>query len=290
MTAGLLLLISCNPGTKPGPIELPENRFSPTPIIVPTCTPTEGPVPMTTPGPDPTQEVTVMPTVEVMPSPTVIPEPTELPQVTELPEPTAIPSPEATPTPQPNEEPVTTPSPEPTATVSPTATPTPVPEITPTLAPEELVNKGWQKTRSIDESYTIIFPELFRDSYVQKTDRELITGYTCIENENIEFTISYKMQQTMVAILEELIASGGVVTEELPEEGRIAYWLKSEGLIYHGVLLDVNFSSALLGDTFGEEEFIPGVMQAVFSYPEEEAEEYEKEPYQYYIIKNREEE
>lgn len=285
ITAGLLVLVSCGPKEGIGPVELPENQNTPTPIIVPTCTPTA------TPTPDPAVVPKVTPTEAVKSSVTPSPEPTATPSpeptATPTPEPTATPSPKPTATPTP--KPTATPSPKPTATPSPEPTATPTPSPTPTVNPEPLVTNGWQKTISIDEKYTVVFPELFRDSYVSKTDRDMDVIFTNEQHENVAFVIGYKMLQSMDEILENLGLLGELSVTRLPEQKRAVYVLKTEEKIYRGILLESQYAQELLGTSFGEEEWISGVMQVVFSYPVDSSQEYETLTYGYYIIENKEE-
>ncbi len=97
------------------------------PIITPNPTPT----PEITPTPTPTTEPTVTPTPVVSPTPTL--EPT----VTPIPEPTVEPSPSPEPTPEISASPTSEPTPIPTPeiTVTPTPEPTPNPTPTPTTEP-----------------------------------------------------------------------------------------------------------------------------------------------------------
>ncbi len=295
LTAGLLLLVSCQKEMKPGPIEVPDDGLTSTPIVVPTCTPTEGPTGTATSQPSPIPVATATPSVAVpSPEPTIIPDITMLPDISvtvmpteepdTTPSPTAEPTATKTPEPSPTAEPTVAPSPEPTMPVS----PTPEPEVTPVVTPEMLVNRGWQKTGSIEDMYTIIFPELFRNSALSKTDRDLTVSYTCAEDEAVEFMINYRMLQSRLEVLEEILSEGGTITEEVYGEESTSYLLQKEGRMHRGVLFETTYSGELLGKTFGEEEAITGVMQVVFIYPVEETEKYQTEQYGYYIIKNRE--
>ena len=263
--AGLLLLAACGPKEGIGPIKFDNNGMTPTPIIVPTCTPTA------TPSPAPGLHPTVAPTKTATPTPTATMAPTVTP----------TPSPEPTNTP--------TPSPEPTVTSTPTPSPTPSPSPTPTVNPEPLVNNGWQKTVSIDEKYQIVFPELFRDSQLSKTDRELANVFYCAEDAEIEFKIVYTMLQTKEYFIYDILAAGGSVVEDRPEEGRTTCLWQLGDRIYCEILIDAQYPQYLLGTAFGEEEWITGVMQVVFSYPADKRDIYETEQYSFYVIDNGEE-
>lgn len=310
---GLLLLSSCSPKENVGPIELPESRFSPTPIVVPTCTPTEGPVPTMIPSPTVTSVSTPVPVAET-PTPTVetdepvlkpteepVPEPSITPTVAPVIEATPTESGESMPTLSPTSAPEPTETPLPTvAELSPTSTPVPtetpvptvapVPTVTPTVNPEWLVMNGWQKTLSFDEKYTIIFPEIFRDSSLSRTDNKLELGYSSPEEETVEFIISYRMNQTLEAAVDEILTAGGIIEEKIPEENRVSYLLYVDGRMHRGVLVEEQYATALLGTTFGEEEFVVGVMNVVFCHQEDFSGTTWSEEYEYYVIRNREEE
>ena len=281
VAAGLLLLASCGPKEGVGPIQPVESKNTPTPIIVPTCTPTATPTPDSANIP----AVTEAPEYTATPSPEPTATPSPEPTATPSPEPTATPSPEPTATPSP--EPTATPSPEPTATPSPepTATPSPEPTVTPspTAVPDAIVSNGWQKTISIDEQYVIMFPELFRESTVSKIDSTLLVEYSCVENDAIHFAISYHLNQTLEEVTKEILATEGAQYEESPEEKRITCKWQEEGMIYYSILTESQYSKELLGNSFGEEEWITGVMEVVFSYPAENQDVYEAPEYNFYI-------
>lgn len=315
IVAGLLLLSSCKSQDKVGPIEQAESPFTPTPIVVPTCTPAEEPTQAVTPSPtvtlasiteipEPTEEPVLKPTTS--PAPTLNPSPTPTEAVTPteeiMPTESAVSTPEAssalTATPVPTvavpgptepASPVQTEIPTPTETPVPTATPLPTATPTPAINPELLVTNGWQKTTSFDEKYFIIFPERFRNSYLSKTEEELELKFTCPEDEAIEFYILYTMNYTLEEAVEEFSAAGGIIKERNLEEKRISYLLYKDGRMHRGVLLEEQYARELLGSTFGEEEFITGVMNVIFTCPNDRVEEYSAETYNFYIIKNGEE-
>ena len=287
--AGLLLLASCNPKNNEGPLEMPKSPYTPTPIEVPTCTPsaepTQAAVMVSTATPIPTE--TPVPT-KVESSPTPSPEPTATPVPTEA-EPSPTPSPEPTATPVPTEaEPSPTPTLEPIPTVTPNVTPEPTATPTPVMNPELLVLSGWQKSLSFDEKYIIIFPDVFNDSTLVKTEKSLEIGYTSSEDKEIGFTINYALNCTLKEAVEELLTAGSLIEID-QEEKRVFYLLYIEGKIHQGVLLEEQYAKELLGPSFGEEEFITGVMKVCFSYPDDRSEEYRTEQYNYYVINNREE-
>lgn len=273
MTAGLCLFASCGHGATVEPTPIPVNKTSPTPIIVPTCTPT------VTPTPDPALVPKVTPTKKVEPSATPTPEVT--PSPTETPVPTAT----ATPTPSPIETPVPTKVPEPTPTEVPTPTeaPSPTPTPTPVIEPEQLLANGWQMARSIDDAFELYFPAVFTGSYLSKTDRELIIGYTCPEKPDIEFRIAYVMNQTLQEAAGEL-----ALTEDSFVDGKMSYELVKDAKVYRGVMIEAHYAKELLGTSFEGEDQITGVMKVEFIYPEAVSEEYQKEAYSFYIIENRE--
>lgn len=151
------------------------------------------------------------------------------------------------------------------------------------------MNNGWQKTVSVDEKYCIVFPELFRDSKLSKTDRELSNVFSCAEDTDIEFKIVYTMLQTKEYFIYDILAAGGVVIEDRPSEGRTTCLWQSGNRMYCEILIDEQYPQFLLGDAFGEEESIAGVMRVVFSYPADKRELYEAEQYRFYVISNGEE-
>jgi hypothetical protein len=59
--------------------------------------------------------------------------------------------------------------------------------------------------------------------------------------------------------------------------------------VYHSVFIDVQYPQSLLGAAFGEEEWIAGVMQVVFSYPADIRDIYETEQYGFHVVYNGEE-
>ena len=280
--AGLLLIASCNSKNNEGPLEMPKSPYTPTPIEVPTCTPTAKPTQaaVTLPTDTPMPIETPVPT-EAEPSPT--PSPTLSPEPTPTLTPTVTPEPTATPVPT-EAEPSPTPSPEPTPTVTPepTATPTPAPD------PELLVLNGWQKSLSFDEKYIIIFPDIFKDSTLIKKEKSLELGYTSPEDKEIGFAINYTMNCTLEEAVEALLTAGSLI-EINQEEQKVSYLLYIEGKMQQGVLFEEQYAKELLGLSFGEEEFITGVMNVFFSYPGEQEEDYRTEQYNYYVINNREE-
>lgn len=283
----LLLLTACGPKEGIGPVIFDNGGKTPTPIVVPTCTPTitPSPVPVLHPTTAPTGTATPKPSVTPTPEPTATPTeaPTSTPTPTPSPEPTTAP----TATPEPTQEPTPEPTPEPTATPTPspmpTSTPTPSPSPTPTINPEPLVANGWQKTVSIDEKYNIVFPEVFRESETVKTGSELITVFSCEDNPEIEFKIVYSMQQTKEYFIYDILAEGGVVAEDRPLEQRTTCTWQLGDRMYIDILIDIQYPNSLLGTAFGEEEWINGVMQVLFSYPANRQEIYGTEKYGFYV-------
>ena len=157
------------------------------------------------------------------------------------------------------------------------------------MDPELLVAKGWQKSVSIDGAYAIVFPELFRDSKVSKTDTELTFAFSCAENQDIEFKIIYTMQQNLEHFVYEILATNGVILEEQPENHRVTCLWQVGDTVYRSIFTEVQYSQSLLGTSFGEEEWITGVMQVMFSYPAERREVYEAEQYCFYVTADGEE-
>lgn len=292
MITGLLLLTSCNSYIEEGPVNVTNGAPTPT-VVVPTCTPgvTQTPVPTSAPKPTAVPEATPTEAVEptVSPMPTSTPEPTKAEVVeatpTNAPEPTV--SPEPTPVPEITEEPAV--SPEPTIEPEPSQTPEATPSPTPYINPETLVNAGWQKNISIDEKIIIVFPELFRESTVAKENNDLILSYTCPEDESIEFRISYLMQRTLQEVENEILSMDGTLLEGSLAEKKVVLEWQEDAMVYRGILLEEQYAQALLGTSFGDEEWITGVMQVTFAYPEERRSEYETADYCYYIMQNREE-
>jgi len=283
MTAGLLLFVSCGPMVDAEPIKPIGGATTPTIIVVPTCTPeavldpsaTSVPQPTVTkaadnavtltPVPEPAEEPSVTPTVGI--KPTDMPQPTDAIKPTEAPELTLVP----------------TITPEPVETPQVTLTPAPFIDV------NMLIDSGWQKTISIDEKYTIVFPGLFRESVVTKEDKDLITKYTCAEENDIEFRIAYLLQQTLEDVENAILSEGGTILEGSLAEKRVVLEWQEAGMVYRIALHEEQYSQNLLGFAFGEEEWITGVMQVVFIYPEEHRANFETTEYSYYIKQNGEE-
>lgn len=296
MLAGLLLLASCNPADAAGPAKLPENANTPTPIVVPTCTPTATPSPdpaqLPTATPVPTKAIEATPIVEPTeaptPEPTATPVPTDTPTpaptATEAPKPTEAPTPEPTsePTPEPTEvpteTPTETPSPEPTEEPTPTASPTPTPIL------EDMVYYGWQGEITIDEEFLIVFPDVFNDCALERTDKELTLHFTSTAESEIAFRITYAMQKTFEEKLSELQNIELTVLENSEAEKRMAYLQEDNGVVYHSTFVESRYSRILLGDAFGDVDYVTGVMEVVFSYPAERREEYETAKYNYLVV------
>ena len=148
---------------------------------------------------------------------------------------------------------------------------------------------GWQKTVSIDEAYTIVFPELYRSSEISRTDRELIITYLDKEDPEIKFLVQYRMNHALEETQEEILQAGGEITEQIAPERRISYLLRKEDVLYQGILLEAQYSKQLLGEVFGEEEWVTGIMNVVFACPAERSTEYQTEQYSFYVVKNGEE-
>lgn len=301
VATGLLLLVSCGPKVNVNPAEPTGSAVTPTAAEMPTFTPGAEISPQATSIPEPTvtskPELTAVPTPvlkpteEPQPTETPVPAPTGTEEPTGTPEPTEeiVPTEEPEPTTEPTVPPEPTTEPEPTEGAIPTETPEPTPSPTPVLNPETLVNQGWQKTASFDGKYSIIFPDLFRESVVTKEEKELLIKYTCIEEAEIEFRISYVMQQTLEEAENAVLSAGGTILEGSLGEKRVVLEWKEDGVIYRGVLREEQYLRVLLGDTFGEEEWITGVMQVIFAYPEDRREEFETAEFNYYVKQNREE-
>lgn len=142
---GIYLLSACNKPDTAEPTKIPENPYTPTPIIVPTCTPEPvSPTPLeqqeNTPSPTPIKVSTPTPTVTLKPLPTAKPTPTPEPEETPVPSPTLTEAPTLEPTKTPKPSPTAKPSPtlKPTLTPTPEPTETPTPSPTPTLEPTDL--------------------------------------------------------------------------------------------------------------------------------------------------------
>ena len=302
----LLLLIACGQKDK-GSNTFDDNEKTPTLIEVPTSTPMAdiSQVPNLHPTEEPTvkPDLTIIPSVTQMITPVLSPEPTpevtasETPELEPSLEPTATEKPVPTATPVPSEEPTSeptasaTPSPEPTPepTASPIPTPTPSPIPTPTINPDPLVTKGWQKMISVDGKYKIVFPEIYKESTIMKTDKELEIYYSCPDNKDVALTIGYTMQQRKEYFLYEILSVSGNIIEERPSEKRTTCVWQLGNQKNLAVFIDEEYSRDLLGAGFGDEEWIPGVMYVVFSYPADKCDIYEAEQYCFYIVNNGEE-
>lgn len=301
----LLLLVACEPkagpfegensGNTPTPAVVPTGTPmvtpSPVPVLRPTSTPTPSPRPSATPVPTQTVEQTITPTMEPTATPTVEPTPTPAAEPTAEPTQAAEPTvePTATPTPSPTPSPEPSPEPTPEPTMEPTATPTPSPTPTPTPDPEPLVTNGWQKMVSVDDKYRIIFPDVYRDSSVSKTDKVLTVSYFSAEHAEITFEIGYYLQRSREEFVNEILSAGGVIVEERPEEKRTSCRWQAENRVYFSIWIDEQYPQYLLGSSFGEEELVNGVMQVMFSYPADKCDIYETEQYVFYVVGNGEE-
>lgn len=242
-----------------------KNTIPPTPSISPTLRVEN----TQTPLPDFRPSGSVVPTKQ--PSPTQEPdaEPTLTLPPTDLPEPTKIPEPTQ------NEEPTSTPMPSPTK----------VPELTQDPVPDVawLLQTGWQKTVDITEGYAILFPECFDESKVERTEQEILISYSSTEQTALRFVIRYTMQQTAQEALEQISDAGGIVSELSQEEKKFFYRLEGDR-IEQGIVIENRFGAALLGSSFGDEEYVVGTMQILLEYPEESRAEYESEKYQYFLV------
>jgi len=134
-----------------------------------------------------------------------------------------------------------------------------------------------------------VFPEIFRDAKVTKTDTELISAFSCAEDDGIEFKITYTMQQNIEYFIYEILAAGGELIEEQPENHRATCLWQVGNTVYRSVFTEVQYPQSLLGTSFGEEEWITGVMQVMFSYPADKRDIYETEQYCFFVTANGEE-
>ena len=174
-----------------------------------------------------------------------------------------------------------------TETPTPTVTPSPIP--TPTINPNPLVTNGWQKMISVDGKYKIIFPEIYKESVVRKNSTELEISYSCENNTDISLTMGYTMLQKRECFVYEILAVGGTIIEERPSEKRTTCTWQLGNKKYLVTFIDEEYARDLLGSVFGDEEWIPGVMHVMFSYPADKRDVYETEPYCFYIVNNEEE-
>jgi len=258
LAAGLLFA-SCRqeiPGNLPG------NTITPTGHETSVSTPGE------TADAEPTLGPTVVPNVTDFPAVSTVPTPTQALEPTDVPEPTR--------------------APEPTGEIAPTETPEqsglPLPSQNSMPDVELLVNRGWQRAVSIDGAYEVIFPELFRGSSLEKTDRELTVLYTDPSDERARFRISYRMQTTLEEFLSDMSLPEGTFVFDEQEENRVYGIWQEEERVYRGILIECRYAKTLLGSAFEGEEWIPGVMEVVFSYPLEMQGAYETTGYEFYVI------
>lgn len=304
VVAGLLLLASCGPKEGVGPIKLDNTGITPTPIVVPTCTPTATPTPKPstnpsvteavspTEAPKPTVAPTAVPTVAPTATSTPVPEPTDEPVVpTQTPVPTIAPTeiPDIAPTAVPTVAPTETPTvvPQETVTPVPEVTQAPEPTVTPIVDPKPLVYRGWQQTMSVDEEYLIIFPDMFLDSVVSKAEDELRIDYICAADPAISFRVTYKLYETLEESLTEIEQTENAELISSLEEKRVDFRYQKDGLLHDGVILQNRYAGTLLGTA--DAEWIDGVMEVVFTYPEEQKNDYETVIYRYFVISSREE-
>jgi len=259
-----LLFASCRQIENP-PVE-PGTTIAPTGCEFPTCTPGESAEAEPTLGPTVIPAVTEIPDTPVVPTPTQALVPTDMPEPSNAPEPTG----EAETTAVPTEEPEQSEFPLPS--------PSPVPDA------ELLVNNGWQRAISIDDTYEILFPDLFRGSSLEKSDRELTVYYTDPSDERVAFRITYRMQSSMEECLAALSVPENSLFRDEPEENRVSGIWQEEETVYRAILTESRYSKALLGNAFEGEEWIPGVMEVVCSYPQELQLQYETAEYNFYVI------
>lgn len=260
---GSLLFISCKQEV---PENIPESTVTPTGYDEPACTPTEMPEAEPSPVPSTVPTATVTPVAETVPTPTQVPKPTATPKPTEAPKPTGEVLPTAEPTIEPEQPEL------------PSPIPSPVPDA------ELLVNHGWQRAISIDEKFEIIFPELFVGSSLEKTDRELTVFYTTPSENGVSFKISYHMQTTMNDCLNGYLLPENAEVSDSTEENRVSVVWQENEILYRGILIESLYEKTLLGNAFEGGEWIPGVMELVFSYPAEQQQLYETAEYEFYVI------
>ncbi len=282
--AGLLFFCACKeesvvptPTPSAVPTEIPGKTVTPQPSAIPDLSIT--PEPTATTSPAVTEKPTVMPEPEISPEPTDDPSQTVTPaaptpdvtgEPADIPEPTAIPEPTFTPIP--------TVTPEPTATPMPTATPTPTP------VPETLVNAGWQKTVDMTGDYTIIFPDCLNESEIIKGQKDVEIFYRERGLETAFFSIAYTMTETLEDVKKEVLEAGGGVLSEVLEEKMFSYESEDGIMKYRGLVIEQQYSSSLVGDTFGTEDQVTGTMHIIFCYPLADKEIYDTEKYQYYVV------
>jgi hypothetical protein len=130
---------------------------------------------------------------------------------------------------------------------------------------------------------------MYKESVVSKTEKVLSVYYLCAEDIEIQFEISYHLQQTREEFVNEILSAGGTVTEERPEENRTTCRWQTEDMMHCAVFIDEQYPQYLLGSSFGEEEWTAGVMQVMFSYPADKVDIYETEQYNFYVVGNGEE-
>ena len=272
---GLLLLGAC--------------RETPQTTVIPTGTPTTGPVEeinptvTTKPSAAPTLEPTVPPeatkkpelSVTVMPTPeaTIVPEPSVTPVPTA--EPTAVPKVEPTKAPEPTEEPEpsATPVPTPEASVTPEPTETPLPDL------DRFIGHGWQSMTDITEQYSIVFPECFDETASVRSEEELLLTYSSKEQEEVVFTVRYVPGKLLTEVLEQSMEEWTVSDQQ---EKQFSYYTERDIMKYQGIVLELEFDKKLLGSV-SEEETMTGIMQIEFGYPVENSAEYETDAYRYFI-------
>ena len=275
------------------PVGTPMADISQVPNVQPTVTPTVSPEQMAVPG----ITQTIVPTLSIEPTAVLVPSGELTSAPTASASPTVEPSVEPTVSMPPTPEPTITKLPVPTATlipsVEPIETPTPTvtqsPVPTPTINPNPLITHGWQKMISVDEKYKIIFPEIYKESVVRKTNTELEISYSCMENTDISLTMGYTMLQKREYFVYEILSVGGTIIEECPSEKRTTCVWQLENKKYLATFIDEEYAGDLLGSAFGDAEWVPGVMHVVFSYPADKIDIYETEPYYFYIVNNEEE-
>ena len=217
--------------------------------------------------------------------PTVVPVITEIPDVPAVPTPTQTPEPTLPPEPTKTSEPTKVPETTVTPAENPEQQETPIPSLSPVPDSEGLVSNGWQRAVSIEKGYEILFPELFRGSSLEKTDRELTVFYTDPSDEAVSFKISYHMQTSLEEYVAGMSLPEDILLYDEAETNRVSGTWQEEELMYRVVLIECRYAKAMLGNAFEGEEWIPGVMEIVLSYPAKLQEKYETAEYDFYVMK-----
>ena len=244
------------------PTKPPVNTQVVTPIIKPTEEPKITEKPVLTPTGELEPELSPTPAATVTPSPTATPTVTPLPTVAPTATPTVTPVSTVLPTSTPTVTPL------PTVTSSPTVALTP----TPTINPLSLVYAGWQQTTDPSGERVIVFPDIYDEVSLIKEKNYFSYSYTASTRQSLVLELSFYLEEDVAVQKEKIIEQYPEVRMKAQTDG-YAYYAEEGELFVAGVVYACYYEP--LG--------INGVVRIENRYPKGEKEEYQKEPYSWYV-------